>query len=538
MRLGWVAGGILLAGAVFIGARLLTHRGAEQGLDLAFRGLPPGFAATHGPVTFDPLTGTSHLERLVVTRDGALFLSADVVDATGIGSVVGGMPVRIGHVTLRDVAAGGPYRHVDRIEIDGLETRNIRNLFDQAAYPAGKPATTDLQPMVASVDTYGAVLHIDPASAPPPARHANRKPFDITVRHGHYAAIAARQFAAAPAFAHMPPAEIAALVLQAVAERSATTEGIEAVIPETGTLSIATATSHGYDGGKLDDAEADQVGFAAAGQNGRATLDRVRLAGLDFTRALAALPQAAAHPDAAAVKMNGALRISRFSLNGLRADFAAVPLLTLDSIDVHTNYASDTISNTTGGLHGMHWVTTGRGLPDKDTQGLRDFGMTDFTLDMNLAGSFDEATGHAVLTHEDFALKDLGTLHFAFDVDGLKFDSNSPAAIQQNMRGIRINHGEIKWNDESLTGRLFKLAAARSGQSEDALRAAASLSLVGLTAYLPDQPDAADQINAFLDGRHSLEITIAPAAPVSVGDLMAAEATDKAHLLGVRIKGN
>ena len=66
MRWGLVAGGVVIAGAAVIGLRLLTHRGAEQGLDLAIEGLPPGFTATHGPVTFNPVTGTAHLERLVV----------------------------------------------------------------------------------------------------------------------------------------------------------------------------------------------------------------------------------------------------------------------------------------------------------------------------------------------------------------------------------------------------------------------------------------------------------------------------------------
>ncbi|MEJ0048701.1 MAG: hypothetical protein WDN04_23265 [Rhodospirillales bacterium] len=55
---------------------------------------------------------------------------------------------------------------------------------------------------------------------------------------------------------------------------------------------------------------------------------------------------------------------------------------------------------------------------------------------------------------------------------------------------------------------------------------------------LPDQPDAADQVNAFLDGRHSLDISLAPPAPVRLGDLAAVPVPEKAHVLGVKIKGS
>ncbi len=102
----------------------------------------------------------------------------------------------------------------------------------------------------------------------------------------------------------------------------------------------------------------------------------------------------------------------------------------------------------------------------------------------------------------------------------------------------RLIHADLRWDDASLTGRLFHLAAIRSGQSEDALRATLALPLASAVAFFPDQPDVADQLNAFLDGRHTLRVTLAPATPVSFADVSAAGATEKAHLLGVTIKGN
>jgi hypothetical protein len=82
------------------------------------------------------------------------------------------------------------------------------------------------------------------------------------------------------------------------------------------------------------------------------------------------------------------------------------------------------------------------------------------------------------------------------------------------------------------------MAALRSGQSEEALRATLALPLASASAFFPDQPDVADQINAFLDGRHRLSVTLAPPAPVSLDEISAAGPAEKAHLLGVTIKGN
>jgi hypothetical protein len=170
---------------------------------------------------------------------------------------------------------------------------------------------------------------------------------------------------------------------------------------------------------------------------------------------------------------------------------------------------------------------------------LQNFGMMDFSLDVDSDGSFDRGTGHLVAKQEDFKFKGLGTLHVTGEIDGLKLDAQptrqDPAAA---FADARLLHGELTWDDASLVARVFKLAELRTGQTEAALRATLALPLASAVAFFPDQPDVADQINAFLDGRHSLTVTLSPPTPVRLVDVTAAAPAEKAHLLGIRIKGN
>jgi hypothetical protein len=62
---------------------------------------------------------------------------------------------------------------------------------------------------------------------------------------------------------------------------------------------------------------------------------------------------------------------------------------------------------------------------------------------------------------------------------------------------------------------------------------------MSLGFLMPEQPDAGAQVNAFLDGKHRLIVTIAPPhAPISLGDVASAPPAEKAAILGITIKGD
>jgi hypothetical protein len=163
--------------------------------------------------------------------------------------------------------------------------------------------------------------------------------------------------------------------------------------------------------------------------------------------------------------------------------------------------------------------------------------MADFAVGSRAEGSFDRGTGHLVVKQFELMLKGLGSLHVSIDIDGLRNDNAGQAPPATALLAARIIHAVLEWDDASLTRRLLHLAALRSGQSDEALRATLALPLASASVFFPDQPDVAEQINAFLDGQHSLTVTIAPPAPVSFAEISATPMNEKAHLLGVRIVG-
>ncbi len=534
MRWGVVAGGAAFVVAALLGIRIASNRGAASGVDIALSHLPPGYAATHGKIAFNPVTGTAHMDNFVLTRNGAPLLTAGALDVAGIGSIVGGVPARIGHVTLTDITANAAglvsLRHIDRIEAEGLETATLSKLLDPASYPGGKPAWTDRRPVLERLDTYGVVAHVEPDA------DNHTPPFDVTVKHQHLAGLSARQFAVAPTPDAVRRPDFPAEMLRAIAWHGEGSEEVQADIPNAGVLRIGQNTNDDYDGGHIGSVVWQAISFVSSKQHGALDLGRIAFNGIDMTRLLDRLADMSAKPTP---DMTNPLRVLGFSLRDLKANFAHAPLVTLASIESSNESAEGDFSSGTLALRRLDIVTTGRDLPAPTQQALRNFGMADFSVNMDVDASFDRATGHAIAKRDDIVFKDLGTLHATFDIDGLKASAqpqpNDPVAA---FGSARLIHADLRWDDASLTGRLFHLAAIRSGQSEDALRATLALPLASAVAFFPDQPDVADQLNAFLDGRHTLRVTLAPATPVSFADVSAAGATEKAHLLGVTIKGN
>jgi hypothetical protein len=531
MRWGVVAAGVAVVVVAVVGIRIASNRGAAGGIDIALSHLPPGYAATHGPISFDPLTGTAHLSNFVLTYNGVAVLTAADANVTGIGSIAGGVPKRIGHVTLKDLSAPAWAAHVDRVEADGLETANMQALSDPAAFQNGKPAWTDRRPVLASLKLFGTVLHI-------PADLTRQVPaYDLSVKREHVDGVSARPFAfPADLNAARQPA-FAASVLQALAIDNAGNEDTKAEIPGIGKLAVESDTARNFDGGRVASYEIDGIGFVSEKTPGSAHFGQLIVTGVDATELLARLPEFAADPKAAQRKFGNAMRIEAFELHDGKLDFTHAPLVTLVDMKASTESHSGDFSASNYTLTNLDIVTTDRAIPDASRQQLANFGMADFAVDVRGEGSFDRGTGHMVLKQNDVILKGLGTLHMSFDVDGLQTDSTGETPPAAALLAARIIHASFEWDDASLTRRFLHLAALRSGQSDDGLRATLALPLASASVFFPDQPDVAEQINAFLDGQHSLTITIAPPAPVSIAEVSAAGMTEKAHMLGVRIVG-
>ena len=225
-------------------------------------------------------------------------------------------------------------------------------------------------------------------------------------------------------------------------------------------------------------------------------------------------------------------------LHGLNVDYPEGPLVTMDSMSM-TSAANGAPFGGVFRIGALAVKTTGRPLTEATRQQLADFGMADFTTDLEEEGGFDASSGQLKIKQCDIDFHDLGVLHLTLNMTGIPQGAViTQPQIQAAMAQARLVAASVKWDDASLTGRLLKMAAAKQGLTPEQLRAGLAMPLASLPIFLPDQPDAAAQVNAFLDGRHSLGVSLAPAAPVSLAQLQSTPSQEKAALLGVRITGN
>jgi len=150
----------------------------------------------------------------------------------------------------------------------------------------------------------------------------------------------------------------------------------------------------------------------------------------------------------------------------------------------------------------------------------------------------DECTALRIGDHGEMAdgrkaqHRDLG------GIDRAGLNATDPAARRAAFMGVVVSHAALWFDDKSLVGRVIGVLAMQQNATPEQVRAEAAMPLAGLSMLLPDEPDAAAQVSAFLDHPHSLRISLDPPAPVSLGAVAAAPITERAHMLGLKITGN
>lgn len=530
-------GVVALAVVGVVAVRLGGSKAAKTGLDSALANLPPGWAATHGAVTYDAVGGQAQVDDLVLTRDGKPFLTAGSVLASGIEGVsANAPPTRIGKIVAKDVS-GDTYRHIGHLELDGLEVANLRTVLDPAAYPNGKPASSEKLKLLNGIDGSDVLVHVDLPPQPADAKGPKLSSVDIHIGHFHNDGVSARQFATPPEADSLKNYAFLADAARAISEDGGSVKEITETLPGLGTISIASANGTDLRDGKIGGLEERDLQFTADGKPNRFSVGLVSAKDIDLNKVLDALPALATPGNAG--KLNAGLKVGQFDVSDVTADFAKAPLVTMASLEGQTHDNSDGTQDGTLTMHALKITTTGRETKPQVKLALDRFGMADFVIDLDEAGTYVPAEGHVKLTKADFLFHDLGTLHLALDASGLQNLSGTASTDQaEALRAIKLIGATVQWNDNSLTNRIFKVISAQSGKSVDDLHATLALPIASLGMFLPDQPDAPAQVSAFLADPKQLTITLAPPAPVSLMDVAKASAQEKASLLGVSVKGN
>jgi hypothetical protein len=531
-----LGGGIIVAAVAVVGIRMAVNTGAKTGLDDALNHLPPGYTATHGAVAYNAITGEATVRDLTVSKNGATLFTAGNVAVSGIGAMDGsGTPKHIGSVVLHD-ASGGPYQHIDRIDLTGLSLANLRDVMDAAAYPGGKPAWTDKRPILDHLAVHGVSgtqAYPAPANQPPgtPGGDAKFAVGTLTIDGLRMA-----QLPAPPDLAGNP-ALVSVAIEQSMAEDSGSLKDMTVTVTgrTPATIRIADIATGHFDSGKVDVMSLDGLTMTTAKPAGTTTVAGLSLHGMDFSRMLALMPTVVADPGKPHPEILNGMHVDNGEMHGLRVDYPDGPLVTIDSMNGGSTAPG--LGNFT--MHALTVQTSNRPLQPSARAALNNFGMADFTTDLSEAGGYDPASQKFTLKHCDIDVHGLGVLHWSFELSGLApTPMTTPAAIQEAVQAAKLDALSLRWDDASLTGRLMKMEAAKQGVGPEQLRASLAMPLASLPILMPQQPDAAQQVNAFLNGQHSLTITLTPPAPVGLADWKSTPMPAKAALLGVRISGN
>jgi hypothetical protein len=527
--LGGLAAAVALV-AVVLFLRQSGHKLATTNLDRALANLPPGVTATHGVANYDPILGTFSVADLTISKNGAPVFTAARVQASGIerqGQDT--TPRRIGHLTIEDATLPAG-RHAARIELDGLDIADIRDVLDPAHYPGGKPAWTDRRVLIEHADMMEFSDQI-PAGADSPAGVSR-------VKHAHVDKVVARPFDLPPTQENLHNPQFWASVVRSVAEKSGTVEKVDVSLNGAIHYTIGSDEVQGLDGGKVASLRVSDMRVERSVAGGEVKLANASLEGIDITPLLPLLPQMAADPKNAGKLMLGGFRVAKMHMDGGDVVVAKAPHIQLGSMDGAQDREADGKRSGSFAMKSLSLAFDPTTMPPAQAQSLQRFGMTDFVFDLDMASAYDPAGHRSTVNRFDLAARGLGKLHMTGSVTGKLFDEGpkDPQQALQALHDTLIEHLQLQWDDGSLTTRLLTMAAASKGVTPDAMRAQLSMATMALAMVMPNQPDAATQVNAFLANPKTLTITLNPPQPVSVMDVAAAPVPQRAGLLGLHIQ--
>jgi hypothetical protein len=454
----------------------------------------------------------------LVAPDSATLIAAGSASADGIaddqGATVGAISLSgydEGH--LQQVSAA---RFADRqgnriaaAAADGIDLDGLDRVFDTGRYTAGAASWTVPRALIAHAEIDGFTSRGTPGSGG----------FDRLIVDG----FAARPFYAAPTAATVSTTAFASDAFAALSIQSLSLAGLQFADSQSKTSGkLGTLSLTGYADGALA-----QFGLADLSVTGPApmqvTVGAFGLTGLNVTKLLhtpldepvTSLMEAAG---------NGGFRLAGLSLGPVSVMTSAGAPVTLTSL-------AETIS----GSAPVQSIVTMRGLsiPGRVNaqlgQALGLLGVDPVVFDLDEALSIDESTGDTVVKRVVLTARGLGTIGLSgrftnlpqrLSVDG------AVAALDQ----IGLGPFTVTFTNDTLVQRAIAAQAKQSGKTPtevtDQVKLAASFLAA---AVVPGQPDAGEQMAAFIANPKVLRLSAAPAAPVLVGALTGATTLGEAQ---------
>jgi hypothetical protein len=203
-------------------------------------------------------------------------------------------------------------------------------------------------------------------------------------------------------------------------------------------------------------------------------------------------------------------------------------------------------------------------IPENDpqvTQAFADLGLSNLEMEIVAKGSWNLSDGRLIISEETFNVKNAGKLNFTADFSGYtpqlmanlremmktaegKSDAEMGSKMMGALQQMSLGSVSLRFDDASIVGKALDLASKRMGQPKEALIAQAKGMAPIMFMQLQDPEFSATATKAlsdFLDNPKSLEIKLAPAAPVPVSQIVASGMAAPATLvkqLGLTVVAN
>lgn len=483
------AGAVVLAVVGFMAFRSTTNRqvghALDQGIDQLLTRLPPGYAVRHGATEANPLTSSLTVHDVVVLHDGATIWTAD------------------------------------QVTVSGADRQALQDVFDPASYPNGHPAWSDRRLLIADASARNL--------------HATAPGADSLMRSYTLHRLSGRPFLLPPTKENRGRPEFLADAALAFSVDSleGRDEKLTTTAKSSATIAIGGLALSDYDAGKIGSLAFTHMAADGDGKprGGPFHLEvgNFDVKNLDMRGVLEAVRQSG-HADRGQF---GKLSYESGDLSGLSFDMANGPHLGVD--DIHAvQTVTDAGSIGKGYMHGFTMALGQTRLPPAAAPALAAFGMNALTMDIE-AATHTTTVDRRMTVHEDLALHELGKLHVDATLSGYDPAQASADKPMGAILGTTLDHAVLSYEDDSLVNRVLAVAALQAHTTPDLLRAQLAMPVMALAVMLPDQPDAADQITAFLTHPGTLAVTLAPPQKITLAEVAQAPVTSRAHLLGAHV---
>lgn len=170
---------------------------------------------------------------------------------------------------------------------------------------------------------------------------------------------------------------------------------------------------------------------------------------------------------------------------------------------------------------------------DDNMKQLVDLGYSKISIDVSVAGTWDDKAGRAVIEPLAIAAADMGRVELAVTLGGLTPDvvtklkaaEGDQAKQMELLQQITVEKARLRWQDASITGRLLAGQAKEQGIDAKAyagqlkMLAPMLLSTIGNKDF---EKKVATAFGTYLDQPKSLTVSAAPTAPLPIAQIVGA----------------